>query len=146
MLGSCLIAIEAKDALLHFPYIKEYEKAIVQTLGYAAALLRTREDEHRDSGIPRKITPIFAAVTSGLCWQFFGLDIDGSVYSSGNLIYIDRPVQGGYSQSVGLPKVISWLVWMLNTMRSISPRCSVTELNETDQNLNIQGVQKSFIR
>jgi hypothetical protein len=113
-MDSFLLVVEAK-----------YEwpaKSVAQTLAEAGCLLKKRL-------AAGKKTPVFAALTNGLLFRFFAIDIDGVVYSSGQTpIGLGLGPGGDYTDSPTLSEILRWLTWFMTAIKSVSPRASTEDL------------------
>lgn len=96
----CFIIIE-EDEIIVKPF---KEKDVREMLGYMVSVRRENK------------LPVFGIISYGLYWEFYALDTAGVVYSGGAGIMLDRP-PNGFQDSVGLKKVVSWIVWILDSIR-----------------------------
>ena len=113
-MDSFLLVVEAK---------KEWpDSAIPQVLCEAGCLLKKRLAAGKN-------TPVFAALTNGLLFRFFAIDIDGVVYSSGQTpIGLGLGPGGDYTDSPTLSEILRWFTWFMTSIKSISPRASSEDL------------------
>ncbi|KAJ3280920.1 hypothetical protein HK104_000316 [Borealophlyctis nickersoniae] len=103
-----MIGVEAKVAWTEWAWI--------QAVGEGGALLRKRLSHDRQG-------PIFVVLTNAKNWQFFVIDEEGWVYSSGKPIRID------FGNDEDLELVLRWLRWFATAAADISPRSSLSDIN-----------------
>jgi hypothetical protein len=129
-MDSFLLVVEAK---------KEWpDSAIPQVLAEAGCLLKKRLSAGKN-------TPVFAVLTNGLFFRFFAIDIDGTVYSSGQTpIVLAYGPEGDYANSPTLLEIIRWFTWFMTAIRSISPRASSENLTAEKFEVSLTQLRKCF--
>ncbi len=91
---SFLLVVEAK---------KEWpDSAVAQVLAEAGCLLKNRE-------LKRKCTPVFAVLTNAVFFQFFAIDTNSFVFSSGVAIPLSKAKDRSYKTSTSLIQILRWL-------------------------------------
>jgi hypothetical protein len=126
---SCLLAVEAKR---EWP-----DTGIAQVLAEAGCLQQNRI-------LKGLTTPVFAMLTNATLFQFFAIDTNSTVYSSGVPLILDYADDGTYQTSTNLPKILHWLRWFISCMRLTSPRCSPALMPQGTVARNIRSVQNCF--
>ncbi len=140
----CLLAIEAKREIKKMKtHFENYEEAIRQSIGYAASLAKLRRKAFTLFENSKEETPVFGAISTGFSWYFFAID-DDVVYSGGPEIYINHDKNRKFYNSEGLRTVLQWLVWILKTMRNISPRSPLEDLTIDLKRENLMKIRKCF--
>ena len=106
---SFLLVVEAK---------KEWpDSAVAQVLAQAGCLLKNRE-------LNGKSTPVFAVLTNAAFFQFFAIDTNSVVFTSGAPISLSTAKDRSYKSSISLVQILRWLNWFINSMAEIStPSC-----------------------
>lgn len=81
-----------------------------------------------------KNTPVFAVLTNAKFFQFFAIDTNDVVYSSGgNPIVLGPGADGEWASSKSLVEILRWLQWFVDCMKSISPRVSCQDISDSEQ-------------
>ncbi|KAJ3291298.1 hypothetical protein HK104_006199 [Borealophlyctis nickersoniae] len=100
----------------------------IQAVGEGGAVLRKRRSELRRG-------PVFVVLTNAKMWQFFVIDEDGWVYSSGDPIYMD------YSKDEDLELVLRWLRWFATAGADMSPGVALP-----DRFVHLRGSMSEQVR
>ena len=94
------------------------DSAVAQVLAEAGCLLRNRE-------LDGKSTPVFAVLTNAVFFQFFAIDTNSVVFTSGVPIPLRK--DGSYKTSTSLVQILRWLNWFIKSMADVSPPSSQTD-------------------
>jgi hypothetical protein len=106
---SFLMVVEAK---------KEWpDSAVAQVLAEAGCLLKNRE-------LNGKSTPVFAVLTNSVFFQFFVIDTNSVVFTSGVPSSLSTAEDGSYKSSASLAQILRWMNWFIKSMEEISPPSS----------------------
>ena len=92
-----------------------------------------------------KETPVFAILTNGENFQFFALDVDSKVYSSGQIV-LDRGSSGSFADSPSLIEILRWCYWFVSCMNAVSPRVAGMDLDQVEINSACELVRACFGR
>jgi len=94
--------------------IKDWpESAVYQAWAEAACLLRKRMSEDIN-------TPVFAVLTNAEFFRFFAIDVDMTVYCSHKRYF--NVFESDLKTSINLSEILTWLVWILKAIQSVSRR------------------------
>jgi hypothetical protein len=106
---SFLLVVEAKK---DFP-----DSAVAQVLAEAGCLLKNRQ-------LVGKSTPVFAILTNAVSFQFFAIDTNSVVFTSGVTNMLKRSADRKYKDSKDLIEILRWMKWFITSMECVSPTCS----------------------
>jgi hypothetical protein len=107
---SFLLVVEARK---DFP-----DSSVAQVLAEAGCLLKNRQ-------LAGKSTPVFAILTNAVNFQFFAIDTNSVVFTSGVSITPLAPSEDGtYQTSASLIEILRWMKWFITSMACVSPACS----------------------
>ncbi|KAI3661670.1 hypothetical protein MP638_002922 [Amoeboaphelidium occidentale] len=139
MLGSSITrTVESIDSFLLIVEAKKEwpDSAVPQTVCEAGCLLRKRLAAGKN-------TPVFAVLTNSYFFRFFAIDTDGVVYAS-RVSILDPGTDGSYCSSTTLPEILQWFYWMMETLKSVSPRAFGEDLTKEAINSSINELRKCF--
>lgn len=125
-----IILVEAKQRLGG----SSYEAQICQILAAAGASLKVRQAMKESSEYPA--TPVFGVLTDAVTFQFFAIDDDLNVYSSGDHTNLRLKANTDYKNSDDLKMILSWLNFIIKSIMVVSPRCSSSDLTPESAKIN----------
>lgn len=88
----------------------DYEGQICELLASAARKNKTKK------------MPFFGVITDGITFQFFAIDTDLQVYSSGDHTKLRLKSRCDYKNSEDLKQIISWMKFIIASSISVSPQ------------------------
>ncbi|EPZ35355.1 hypothetical protein O9G_000751 [Rozella allomycis CSF55] len=103
-MDSSILVVQAKQ---EWP-----DSSIAQVLCEAGCLLKKRLAAGKN-------TPVFAALTNGLLFRFFAIDVDAIVYAS-PIVVLNVGDDGTYNSSASLSEILRWFNWFITSANSIS--------------------------
>ena len=112
------------------------DSAIPQVITEAGCLLKKRL-------AAGKKTPVFAALTNGIDFRFFAIDIYGIVYASGKKI-LELGEDQTYNSSSSLSEILRWFSWFMVALKSVSPRASSEDLTAKNIENSHTELRKCF--
>lgn len=98
-----------------------YEAQICRLLAAAGASLKVKQATKEISEYPS--APVFGVLTDAVTFQFFAIDDDLNVYSSGDHTNLRLKANTDYKNSDDLKMILSWTIFIVKSIMSISPRC-----------------------
>lgn len=134
-----IILVEAKQRLGG----SSYEAQICQILAAAGASLKVRQATKESSEYPA--TPVFGVLTDAVTFQFFAIDDDLNVYSSGDHTNLHLKANTDYKNSDDLKMILSWTNFIVKSIMSVSPRCSRTDLTPESAKKSLKSLMTCFL-
>jgi hypothetical protein len=111
------------------------DSAIAQVLAEAGCLLKNRQ-------LDGKSTPVFAVLTNASFFQFFAIDTNSVVFTSGAPISLCTAKDRSYKSSTSLVQILRWLSWFIKSMADVSPPSSQTDDAAARGELVVQAVSE----
>ena len=139
MIGSSLIrSIGGMDSYLLIVEAKKdwLAAGLSQVVCEAGCLLKRRL-------ATGKRMPVFAVLTNGLLFRFFAIDVDGTVFASGEQL-LAIGVDNTYASSQSLSEIIRWFVWILTWFALCSPRASREAISQSTADENLRELRQCF--
>lgn len=122
LFDSFIVLVEAKQRLGGL----SYEAQICQILAATGASLKVRQTMKKLPGYPNT-PPVFGVLTDSVTFQFFAIDDNLQVYSSGDHTNLHLKAYTDYKNSDDLKKILSWTNFIVKSLISVSSRTNTLE-------------------
>lgn len=119
-----------------------YEAQICQLLACVGASIKLRQVTKKSTEYPN--TPVFGVLTDAVTFQFFVIDDDLQVYSSGDHTNLRLNANSDYKKSEDLSKILSWTKFIIESSMSVSPRCSKVDLSPESAEKTLRSLRSCF--